>query len=65
MSSQAEAADADVATAETFERIDRISHPSLLEKYDTFLLDMWGGKIFLYSHQRSFYYEHISCTFWQ
>jgi len=28
--------------ADTFTRIDGISSPELLEKYDTFLLDMWG-----------------------
>jgi len=27
----------------TYEKIDGISSPAVLEKYDTFLLDMWGG----------------------
>ncbi|KAL9187369.1 hypothetical protein ACHAXT_001472 [Thalassiosira profunda] len=30
------------ASAATYERIDRISSPALLDNYDTFLLDMWG-----------------------
>ena len=39
-------ADADAAAEGTTgcERIDGISSPALLEKYDTFLLDMWGGE---------------------
>lgn len=30
------------AEAAACEKIDGISSPALLEKYDTFLLDMWG-----------------------
>mmetsp|Transcript_8869 Transcript_8869/g.16241 ORF Transcript_8869/g.16241 Transcript_8869/m.16241 type:complete len:408 (+) Transcript_8869:37-1260(+) len=32
----------DTAATATYETIDGISSPVLLEKYDTFLLDMWG-----------------------
>lgn len=42
-------ADADdvTATAAAYTKIDGISSPELLDKYDTFLLDMWGGEFFL------------------
>ena len=40
------AAAADAAPAATYERIEGVSSPAL-EKYDTFLLDMWGGEWFV------------------
>jgi len=36
----------EIATAP--QKIDGISSPLLLDNYDTFLLDMWGGKLQFY-----------------